>query len=237
MESLKQWLDNHCICNAEFLSGPIKAVVVNFHGLNSTYRNSASDLEITLAENNILVLSPYYGPWGWMNRLSRQLVDEVVEKAYKYFNLSENIPLIANGASMGGLAAFLYTRYGKKTPIGCCTLFPVCDLAYHYNERPDVPISVTYAFYGYKESFEDILIEHSPIEQAEKLPNIPYFVIHGDFDKQVDKSHSDRMVEKLRNLGKSVQYMEVAKMGHGGINMPLSVKENMVKFIVDLANK
>jgi hypothetical protein len=31
--------------------------------------------------------------------------------------------------------------------------------------------------------------------------------------------------------------MEVAKMGHGGINMPLSVKENMVKFIVDLANK
>ena len=234
METLKQWIDNHSFHNADFLSGKIKAVVVNFHGLNSTYRNFASDLEVTLAESNVLVISPYYGPWGWMNRLSRQLVDELIEKVYTYYQLSNDVPLIANGASMGGLASLLYTRYGKKTPIGCCALFPVCDLHYHYKERPDVPISINYAFYGYNNSLDEILTEHSPIAQVDKLPDIPYFVIHGDFDKQVDKSHSDRMVEKMRQHGKIVEYLEVPKMGHAGINMPISVKEKMVKFILSL---
>jgi acetyl esterase/lipase len=97
-----------------------------------------------------------------------------------------------------------------------------------------VSVIVSCIRYGYAFSYMHQCKKHQYHRKQNIYGTIPYFVIHGDFDKQVDKSHSDRMVEKLRNLGKSVQYMEVAKMGHGGINMPLSVKEKMVKFIVSL---
>ena len=148
MCDLEQWIKDHCWSNADFIHGEIRAVAVWFCGLGSGFRNSASDMDLALAESGVLVISPYYGPWSWMNRLARQLVDELLEKVFEFYQLKDDTPLISSGWSMGGLASLLYCRYGKRRPAGCCVLFPVCDLPFHFREREDVPPTVCYAFYG-----------------------------------------------------------------------------------------
>lgn len=226
-----KWLKSAARNNTDYLHGKIRAVTVEFHGLGAGYREDSSPLELALAEKNILVIAPFYGPWSWMNRLSREYVDEVIQRTYTEFDLDEQIPLIASGGSMGGCSALLYCRYGKKKPVACDILYPVCDAVAHYNERPDLPSSFNYAFYGYKEPLEDVLKEHSPLHQVENMPRIPYLFAHGTADDRVSKKmHSDRMVDALRQLGHDVEYLEVPGMKHG-YNVPLSVLQKRLEFI------
>ena len=47
------------------------------------------------------------------------------------------------------------------------------------------------------------------------MPKVPYFIMHGDADKAVNKAaHSDRFVAGMRKHGHNVEYIEVPGMGH-----------------------
>ena len=226
-----QWLNETCRFNEKFIDGEIRAVVLIFHGLGARFSEEYSSIELALAEENILTVYPYYGPWSWMNRQSRKMVDEIVERLFA--ELDRNLPLIASGGSMGGASALLYCRYGKRVPVACELLFPVCDVEMHFGERPDLPPTFRQAFYGYPEPFDEVLREHSPLHQVEFMPDIPYQIIHGDADTRVSKKlHSDRMVAALRQCGRKVDYLEVPHLGHG-INVPLSVDMARLVFILN----
>ena len=69
--------------NEEILSKDVKAIVLIFHGLGcgSDMRYALGSLERKCAENGILTLHPYYGPWSWMNMSAVRFVDRVVECA------------------------------------------------------------------------------------------------------------------------------------------------------------
>lgn len=230
-----QWLKSAAWNNAQYIHGKIRAVVLSFHGLGGMYRTGGNPLEVGLAEDDILVIAPFYGPWSWMNRLARKYVDEVVERTYAEFGLSPDTPLISSGGSMGGCSALLYCRYGKKTPAACDALYPVCNAALHYTERPDLPSSFNYAFYGYEEPLEEVLKEHSPFHQVDQMPRIPYLFIHGTDDKSVSKElHSDPMVAALRERGHDVTYIQIPGMGHG-LDVPLSTLEKRCSFIKSFA--
>jgi dipeptidyl aminopeptidase/acylaminoacyl peptidase len=115
---------------------------------------------------------------------------------------------------MGGLAALVYTYYAKHTPVCCAANSPVCDLPYHYTERPDLPRTLYHAFCSYQGSFEDALMSASPLHLADRMPDIPYFIIHGDADTSVNKQkHSDRFVAELKKKHR-VEYVEVPGMRH-----------------------
>lgn len=230
-----QWIKETCWNNEPYLKHPIRAVTVSFHGLNGRYRDdSASGLELALAEQGVLVIAPYYGPWSWMNRQARAFVDQLLAAAYREFELPDNTPLISSGGSMGGCSALLYCRYGARRPAGCDALFPVCDTVSHFSERPDLPATFHHAFLGYPEPLQELLEEHSPLHQANAMPDIPYLFIHGDADLAVNKArHSDRMVSELRKLNRQVEYIEIPRMGHGS-NIPLTVDETRLHFILRL---
>lgn len=54
----------------------------------------------------------------------------------------------------------------------------------------------------------------SPIHQAENMPNIPYYIVHGDADKAVNKQlHSDVFVKAMR-IAHNITYDEVPNMEH-----------------------
>ena len=231
MEFADKWVQDCCWSNIGRINGNIRAVVVSFHGLGATLRQGASELDLALAEENILVIAPYYGPWSWMNRLARKFVDELLERVWKDLKLDDSLPLVSSGGSMGGCSALLYCRYGKRPPVACDALYPVCDVPFHYHERSDLPTTFNYAFYGYPEALADILIEHSPLHQIEKMPRIPYLFIHGFADDRVSKKmHSDAMTAALRNAGCQVEYMEVPGMRHGW-DIPLKVHQKRFEFI------
>jgi dipeptidyl aminopeptidase/acylaminoacyl peptidase len=216
----------------EFLKGPIKGVVLVFHGLGfAGMKEQPSTEELEWAAAGWLVVFPYYGPWTWMNRNARAFMDDLVDSIYREYGLGPDVPLISTGGSMGGCSSLIYTRYAKRPVRACLALFPVCDLKLHFSERPDLPRTILYAFRGYREDMESVFAEHSPLAQVENMPAIPYLLIHGDQDEAVAKHlHSDPMVAAMRRHGLDVEYMEVPGMMHGD-RIPLAVVQRQVDFV------
>jgi alpha-beta hydrolase superfamily lysophospholipase len=215
-----------------YLEGRPRGVVLVFHGLGITALKSGPEAdEYQWARDGGLVVYPYYGPWSWMNREARAFVDDLVDAVYTEFGLAADAPLICVGGSMGGLSALLYTRYARRPVDACLALYPVCDLAYHFRERRDLPRTILHAFRGYGEPLAELLTEHSPLALVGGMPDIPYLIVHGDKDYAVNKTHhSDRLVAALRAATRDVTYIEVPGMGHLG-PLPPDVLQRTIAFV------
>ncbi len=215
----------------DYLEGKAKGIVLSFHGLGGGLKTAPSIEELEWARCGGLVVYPYYGPWAWMNRQARAMVDELLESVIDVYGLPCNLPVICTGGSMGGHASLLYTRYAKGRVSACLANCPVCDLKYHFHERPDLPPTIRHALRGYPEDLNTLLAEHSPLSQVAAMPNIPYLIIHGAKDKAVSKSdHSDKLVAAMRKQKLDVNYIEVSEMGHCG-PLPLNVIRQEVEFV------
>jgi dipeptidyl aminopeptidase/acylaminoacyl peptidase len=119
----------------------------------------------------------------------------------------------------------------------CAVNCPVCDLRYAFTERPDVPRTIHFAFRGYKESMDALFREHSPVEQARNMPDIPYMIIHGVKDTGVAKvKHSDKLVPLMRKAGLNVEYLEVPEMVHCS-PVPPGVWKRWTQFVCDKLRK
>lgn len=202
--------------NETLCKGPIKGIVLDFHGLNDGMQMLKGDTEPAklYGAENFLYLFPYYGPWSWMNDVAVNTVDEIVDAALERYRLRKDIPIVSTGGSMGGLSALVYTRYTRQAIIACAANCPVCDLPYHYTEREDLPKTLYHAFSGYACGFNKALELHSPLHLADSMPDIPYYIVHGGADTAVNKErHSDRFVAAMRKDHR-IQYDEVPGMTH-----------------------
>ncbi len=186
-----------------FSTQPPRGVVLLFHGLGAPpLLEAPREDEQMWIDDGYLVVFPYYGPWSWMNRQSRALVDDIVASVFAHFALPVDLPVLAVGGSMGGFSALLYTRYAARPMAGCFASCPVCDLGAHFHERPDLPRTIRHAFLGYGEPLENLLIEHSPLQQVSFLPEIPYFLVQAEHDPAVGKRrHFDPMVAAVKKRG------------------------------------
>ena len=217
----------------DFVPGKIKGVVLSFHGLGGGVRGGPGTEELEWARNGGLIVHPYSGPWAWMNRQARAMVDEVVDAIYAVYGLRDRTPLICTGGSMGGYGSLLYTRYAKRPVSACQANCPVADLKFHFHERPDLPPTIRHAFEGYPGSLARFFVEHSPLHQVSAMPDIPYLIIHGGQDRAVSKkAHSDKMVAAMRKRKMRVEYIEVPAMGHCG-PLPLRAVQRDVEFVVE----
>ncbi|MDR3707323.1 MAG: prolyl oligopeptidase family serine peptidase [Capsulimonadaceae bacterium] len=182
-------------------------------------KDSPSTQDQNWIDAGAVCVMPYYGPWSWMNNETVDFVDELVECVRREYGLISANPLIATGGSMGGYAALEYAIASKLSVTACFANCPVCDLAALYTERPDVPRTLHHAFGSYCD-ISAALKAHSPLQQVDQLPNIPYLIVHGAEDSSVTKAtHSDRLAAAMRNRGLALEYVQVAGMGHCG---PLS---------------
>ncbi len=233
----KEWIKQVSWVGDEYVQGPIRGVVLACHGLGGGYKNDPDMVEMAWAQAGGLVVHPYYGPWSWMNRQARQFVDQLVDAVYECYGLADSVPLISTGGSMGGQCTLLYTRYAKRPVAACLALFPVCDVKYHFNERPDLPPTFLCAYRGYKEDLQTVLTEHSPLAQVAAMPDIPYLFIHGDKDNAVAKAHhSDPMVAAMRARKMNVEYVEIPGMGHGS-RVPIRVFQKEIEFVTRFLRK
>jgi len=199
-----------------FVKGPVRAVVLTFHGLGYTDMKTLPDSdELELAGRGALCVFPYCSPWNWMNEITVKVVDETVRKVYGQFAIPDNTPLILRGGSMGGHAALNYALHGYKAPAAIAVNCPAIDLTYHMGERPDLPRTFLYAYGFGSKPFAEAMKENTPSEQAERMPHVPYLVIHGTADRAVNKAaHSDIFVNRMRETGHEVEYIEAEGMEH-----------------------
>ena len=221
--------------NAHLLTAPPVAFVLEFPGLGGgsclggcmdvgPYNGPLSGF---LAERGILQVYTFPGPWSWMNMSAVRYVDRIVECACEKYGLDVNTtPIISTGGSMGGHSALNYAKYAKVTPKACFADCPVCDLAFHTYEREDLPRTIYLAFCDYDMPLGDAIKMHSAYHLAPEMPDIPYYIVHGDCDGAVNKKiHSDRFVERMRECGKNVTYVEVEGMEHCQMHRFPEVKE------------
>ena len=195
---------------------PYKGLVIQFYGLgNTTMYKEPPAMAMDLAQAGILYLVPYTNPWAWMNPEAVALTDELVDVIFDHYHLPENLPIVSIGGSMGGHGALVYTRYAKRTPAACVANCPVCDLPYHFTERPDLPRTLYSAFGSYEGTMEDALRTASPLHLAGNMP-VPtkYTVFHCTADKAVNKKmHSDRFVQAMADVH-DLEYISVPDRGH-----------------------
>jgi dipeptidyl aminopeptidase/acylaminoacyl peptidase len=213
---------------------PIRGMVVEFPWLGWTeFRTQPSAEDTFLAENGILNIIPYYGPWSWMNPSARAFVEEVLDSTRQVLDLPQDLPLVCTGVSMGGCSSLLFARYYQGRLDGCVANCPVCDLPFHFSERPDLPRTFYHAFTRDPVRLADALRTHSPRHESARMRRIPYCIIQGDADPLVSKkAHSDQLVAALRQQGHSVVYEEIPGMGHGG-PMPPDLVTRIRQFLLN----
>ncbi len=196
----------------------VRGLVLEFPGLGgmAMYEDETEPGRY-YAERGILFAIPYNNPWSWMNRQAVGYTDEVVAILTARYGEKGKLPLVATGGSMGGQSALVYTRYAAQTPCACVVNCPVCDLPYHYTERPDLPRTLYSAFYHEPGSLTEAMEKASPLHLAlaGQMPDIPYSVFHCEADRAVDiDRHSARFVGELRRRGYTVMYETVPDRGH-----------------------
>ena len=195
---------------------PIRGVVVNFCGLNNKDMFDEDTNEgVYYGEEGVLYVHPYNNPWSWMNAQAVAYTDEIIDAIFDHFKLPEDTPIVSMGQSMGGLASLVYARYAKRTPIACISNCPVCDLVYHFTERPDLPRTIYSAFWNEEGELNDILKKYSPVHLAPEMPDAKYYIFHCDKDKSVNLGfHSQKFVAAMNECGKGVELEIIPDRGH-----------------------
>ncbi|MBO4983997.1 MAG: prolyl oligopeptidase family serine peptidase [Clostridia bacterium] len=221
--------------NDKEIKGEIRGVVLNFFGLGgmAMYPEGTNDGHF-FAEKNVLYITPYTNPWGWMNKDEVNLTDEILDVLFDKYNLSNDIPIVSTGGSMGGLACIVYTKYAKRTPIGCVANCPVCDLPYHFTERVDLPRTLYSAFYSYDCDLDTALKSASPLHLIDTLPQkTEYIIFHCDKDRAVNiNMHSEKFVDALAKT-RDVRFYIAKGRDHCDLGERLSEKyrEEILGFI------
>ena len=207
---------NFAYTNDAIICGDIKGIVVDFKGLGNQDMVDGQDLRgEMLAEKGIIYVIPYNNPWNWMNAQAVMYTDELLDVLMAHYGIGNDVPIVACGGSMGGLCALMYTKYAKITPVACVANCPVCDLVFHYTERPDLPRTLYSAFaMSAAATIEEAMAERSPMHQVDSMPDVKYTVFHCDVDEAVNiHSHSEKFVAKMAEKH-DITYRIVPGRGH-----------------------
>ena len=196
-ENLRQF----AYSNDKSIVGDIKGIVLSFVGLGGTKMYGAEDPgdAAECAARGIVYIIPYYNPWSWMNRQTVAFVDEIVDVIREHYGLDESVKVVSSGGSMGGQCALVYCAYARITPCACVVSCPVCDLAYHFTERNDLPRTLYSALGTYEGTMEEALKSASPVHLVDRMPQIPYTIFHCEADRSVNlEKHSEVFVRAMQ---------------------------------------
>ena len=219
--------------NDKLIKGEIKGIVLNFSGCSIyTMYDTDTPLGKFYAEYGVIFIIPYYNPWAWMNDPAVKFVDEILDVVFEKYNLTDT-PVASTGGSMGGYGAIMYTLKAKRTPETCVANCPVCDLPWHFSERPNIPRTL-YSSLSYEEGdIKDVVKKYSPMEHIEEFPkSAEYHLFHGDNDDSVNyTAHSKRFYEKMKDAGFDITFALCKGRTHATviIDSDIPAKEYILK--------
>ena len=209
-------LRNFAYSNDKICKGEVKGIVLFFYGLGCTdIKEDNTDEGKFFAGHGIIYIIPYLNPWNWMNAAAVKYTDKIIDVIMKKYNLPQNIPIVSSGLSMGGLACLVYSAKAKITPVADVANCPVCDLPYHYTERPDLPRTLLSAFGDMDLPLDEALKTASPLHMTDKMPDIDYYIYCCEKDDAVNcDKHGKRFTDKMRKNGFRVIFRFIPDRGH-----------------------
>lgn len=118
------------------------------------------------------------------------------------------------GGSFGGFATLsAVSRLPEMWSVGVDVVGP-SNLITFVDSVPPHWKKMLKAWVGDAEADKEMLVERSPIAYVDDI-RVPLLVIQGANDQRVVKAESDQMVERLRSLGREVEYYVDEESGHG----------------------
>ncbi len=203
--------------NDKTITGTPKGLVLDFMGLGGmSMFSDDTPRGIFFAKRDVLYCVPYLDPWNWMNPFAVRETDAILEAIEEKYGIAD-LPFVSSGGSMGGLCCLVYACRAKRKPAAVAANCPVCDLPYHYTERPDLPRTLCASSGTADEDELNRAMEKcSPLHLASagEMPAVPYSIFHCTADTAVNKEkHSDRFVDALRRFT-PVDYYAVPERGH-----------------------
>src|SRR6266540_1794734 len=118
------------------------------------------------------------------------------------------------GASYGGFAVLTCITQLPDHWAAAVDIFGPSNLVTFARAVPPHWRRLMKRFVGDPDEDEELLRERSPITYIENV-QAPLLVIQGATDPRVVKGESDQIVEKLRSLGRTVEYQVFEDEGHG----------------------
>lgn len=71
----------------------------------------------------------------------------------------------------------------------------------------------------------------SPLRPVERMPEIPYYVVHTDMDDMIPvQKHSDLPLRRMRERGLETEYVVVPDRGH--CDLPEKDWNDMVRWVI-----
>lgn len=207
-------ISDYAFVNTDSLKGEPRGIVMNLHGYTdaSTFTKS-NPYAAAMGEAGIVFVFPYYSVWAWMSKSSFAYLEEVLDVVYAHYGFDENTPFVVTGGSMGGMTAMMYSLYGNKKARACACNCPVTDLPRIFERGKDMRRAIYSAHNLDERPLSECLEANSPIHNAERLPNIPYYIAFGEKDLGITAEGME-FCKKMKELGRELSFDVVPEMGH-----------------------
>lgn len=118
------------------------------------------------------------------------------------------------GGSYGGFAVLTCATRLPERWAAAVDIFGPSNLVTFARAVPPTWRRMMKALVGDPDEDEEMLLERSPLTYIESL-RVPLLVIQGANDPRVVQAESDQLVERLRELGREVEYLVLEDEGHG----------------------
>lgn len=211
--------------NGHLLKKAPHAVVLEFPGLGGSsclggnlvrgpYEGEYAE---KLADEGILLVYTFPGPWSWMNRGAVRYCDLVTDAAFDAYGIDRDAPLIATGGSMGGLGALIFTIESRHHVCACAAACPCYNALESCLNSGIMDFPRTFISSAACEDapFEETLKRISPRFRINDMPDIPYFIVGDGDDEDFPIAGMDEYVAALRAHTPDVTYRSLPGCYHG----------------------
>ena len=209
--------------------GPAQAILINLHGHYSDetqmmtegiYNDAFGKLRRECLRRNWVYVTAWYGGNSWMGPLGEAGMVDLIGVLKQHW---PNVPVYLQGGSMGGSSALVFATRQPQLLSGVIALCPASDVAAYYDwalarapqnatlRNITDAIRIHYTTDGH--DLHQELQARSALRNAERL-TMPVHLRHGSADALIPVEWTQQLAEKLRALGRKVQYEEIPGGGH-----------------------
>jgi dipeptidyl aminopeptidase/acylaminoacyl peptidase len=140
--------------------------------------------------------------------------------------------IAVTGRSYGGYLTLASLAFSPGVFAAGVDICGMSDLVTFYRDTEPWIGAAAVTKYGHPERDRTLLEDISPLGSAERI-DVPLLVVHGEHDTNVPIGEAHQIVARLRELGRPVDYLELAGEGHvyRRAESRKALAERMVRFL------
>lgn len=209
--------------------GPAEGILLNLHGhygdetqmmTEGIYEDAFGKLRRECLRRNWVYVTAWYGGNSWMGPLGEAGMVDLVHVLNQQW---PDVPIYLQGGSMGGTSVLILAMRQPELFAGVMARCPAADIEAYYDwalaraeenatlRNISDAIRIHYTTDGHELRGE--LEARSVLRHAERL-SMPVQLCHGSADALIPVDWTRQLAERLRVLGRTVDYEEIPEGNH-----------------------